>query len=328
MRYREIDILKGLAMLLVMLGHSYLQVPFNSLEVSEWSMWLHKSIYSFHMPLFFVVSGFLFYGSSDKDTGSVIKKKAIKLLIPYLFVTLIVMTAKLFAPDTMADNSIGTGFLHSLKFIFIDCGNRWFVYILFIVFLLAQYSNIRKMGLGATLLMMVLCFVIVSDFTFGVNVVDYTLRFAPFFGVGFFVRQYYASYLNLMKQKSFVFGSTVCFLVLNVALIPFESQNAALMRVLLPFSGVNMAWIVCWYLGRVGEDNAAIRFVLHIGKYSLQYYLLLFPVALLGYVIGVKLQVADAALITLMMFVGQIIFITLLVEITRRIPILKYPLGY
>lgn len=328
MRYREIDILKGVAMLLVMLGHSYLQVPFNSLEASEWSMWLHKSIYSFHMPLFFVVSGFLFYGSSDNDTGSVIKKKALKLLIPYLFVTLIVMTAKLFAPGAMADNSICTGFFHSLKFIFIDCGNRWFVYILFIVFLLAQCSNIRKMGFGATLLMMVPCFVIVSDFTFGVNVVDYTLRFAPFFGVGFFFRQYYASYLNLMKQKGFVFGSTVCFLVLNVVLIPFESQNAALMRVLLPFSGVNMAWIVCWYLSRVGEDNAAIRFVLHIGKYSLQYYLLLFPVAVLGYVIGVKLQVADAALITLMMFVGQIIFITLLVEITRRIPILKYPLGY
>lgn len=46
MRYIEIDIVKGIGIILVVLGH--LNVPF------------HNYIYSFHMPLFFFVSGFFF----------------------------------------------------------------------------------------------------------------------------------------------------------------------------------------------------------------------------------------------------------------------------
>lgn len=70
-----IDVLRGIGIILVILGHCHR--PELSL----------KLIQSFHMPLFFIISGYLFNreqiltGSSKKY----IKKKARALLLPYLF---------------------------------------------------------------------------------------------------------------------------------------------------------------------------------------------------------------------------------------------------
>ncbi|WP_165971912.1 acyltransferase family protein [Paenibacillus piri] len=67
-----IDIAKGIGIVLVVVGHT-------ALEDSG----LGRFIYSFHMPLFFFLSGYLF--SVHKYTGfaAFIKKKATTLLIPY-----------------------------------------------------------------------------------------------------------------------------------------------------------------------------------------------------------------------------------------------------
>ena len=51
-------ILQGWAMLWVVIGHSYLGV-FK--EGPEWENTLCKFAYSFHMPLFMLVRGWLFY---------------------------------------------------------------------------------------------------------------------------------------------------------------------------------------------------------------------------------------------------------------------------
>ena len=85
-------------------------------------------IYSFHMSLFFFVSGFLAYKTNQiKEKGIVffIKKRAISLLTPYLF--------WLFIAPYFIKNSYPTniGELMS-KFYFIPNLNYWFLPLLFI----------------------------------------------------------------------------------------------------------------------------------------------------------------------------------------------------
>lgn len=70
MRDRQIDVLKGMGIFFVVLGH--MSSPFK-----DW-------IYTFHMPLFFFVTGFLRYGSREKPWGEFLKKKAGATLIPYV----------------------------------------------------------------------------------------------------------------------------------------------------------------------------------------------------------------------------------------------------
>lgn len=93
------DILKFLAVLLVIIGHTtYINISAkygfgNYFEPTSYSL-LYKImlklvsfIYQFHMPLFIFVSGALFYREIDKENFSfenLVNKKAKSLIIPYL----------------------------------------------------------------------------------------------------------------------------------------------------------------------------------------------------------------------------------------------------
>lgn len=72
-RDNAIDIAKGIGILLVIIEHTG-GLPAHST--------VHHFIYSFHMPLFFILGGFLFKPSS---IGTHIRKDAKRLLIPYVF---------------------------------------------------------------------------------------------------------------------------------------------------------------------------------------------------------------------------------------------------
>lgn len=72
---RLIAILSVFGILLVVLGHS----GFEEEIIKQTYAGLHRWIYSFHMPLFFLISGYLFaYTTSDfskLDVGRLLKKK-------------------------------------------------------------------------------------------------------------------------------------------------------------------------------------------------------------------------------------------------------------
>ena len=73
-----IDYLKGFAILLVILGHS---IQYNAPDFFDHNI-LFRIIYSFHMPLFMFVSGFLAF-STFKATGNSLMKRFRSLVIPF-----------------------------------------------------------------------------------------------------------------------------------------------------------------------------------------------------------------------------------------------------
>lgn len=81
-RISYIDMAKGIGIILVVWGHS----DFPSATTNQW-------ISSFHMPLFFILSGMLLSHTKayEKDMKDLIKKKARGLLIPYLTFSILSM---------------------------------------------------------------------------------------------------------------------------------------------------------------------------------------------------------------------------------------------
>lgn len=79
-------ILQGWTMLWVVIGHAILEETGSNPAFAEW---LYSFAYSFHMPLFMLISGWLFYytrlssnGINNKWIfGSVLKDKAVRILI-------------------------------------------------------------------------------------------------------------------------------------------------------------------------------------------------------------------------------------------------------
>lgn len=328
MRIKEIDIIKGIGTFLVMLGHSYVQTPFNSLELEPWSMWLNNVIYGFHMPLFFLASGFLFNPNSQKPAGEQLRTKALRLLLPYFCVTLLVMSAKLVSPQGMNPHPLATSVWGNLKFLFVDGGNRWFAYILFWVFAIAIllrhpiHSNSFRNGMAAAL------FIIVALFPTGYVIIDWTLNYTSFFLLGITLREHYEGYVKLMNKGWYVTLSAMAFVALNVIPAPWPYDILDVQYIAKALVGANITWIACYHMSKLDETLPIMRYINYVGRYSLQFYLLLFPVAISAYVVGTLLNITNAAAITILMMIGQIIGITALVEITRRIPWLKYPLGY
>ena len=93
--WKEIEILYSIGIVLVLIGHSH---------SSDWSTfegtplyYVIQFIYTFHMPLFFFIAGFLFMNSSSLERVGLKKwlgDKALRLLVPYAFWTLIALVPK------------------------------------------------------------------------------------------------------------------------------------------------------------------------------------------------------------------------------------------
>ena len=80
-RIEWIDIARGIAIVLMVVGHS--SIPES----------LSKYIWSFHMPLFFVVSGIFFNPQKIVSFKELVRKRFFTLFIPYWFFTLVVFFA-------------------------------------------------------------------------------------------------------------------------------------------------------------------------------------------------------------------------------------------
>ncbi len=98
-KINSILILQGWAMLWVVIGHAPLDSATGNPPLVQW---LYDFAYSFHMPLFVFVSGYLFQLtriSRSFTYKDMIVEKLIRLGIPYIVFTVIAMVAKIIIPE-------------------------------------------------------------------------------------------------------------------------------------------------------------------------------------------------------------------------------------
>lgn len=94
-RNKYIDLLKGVLMTLVVIGHLYF-LDYNSRTLTL--------IYSFHMPAFLLIGGYLSNYSSEDNILLKIKKRFIKIIIPYFIFNIIAII--LFSTDLTRYNNV------------------------------------------------------------------------------------------------------------------------------------------------------------------------------------------------------------------------------
>lgn len=122
-----IDWLRGLAIIFVVIGH----FPVND-KVKIY-------LYSFHLPLFFILSGLTFNVKKYNDMKSFIKHKAKGILLPYLCLNLSyfaiwVLLSKILTHSSTSLLTIGKGILFANNDkVFLLNGPTWFLPTLFLV---------------------------------------------------------------------------------------------------------------------------------------------------------------------------------------------------
>lgn len=138
-----VDLVKLVACVLVVLGH-FLQSMVKAGIVLDGALyeWFNWTVYTFHVPLFFICSGYLYqrYGRADGYRGhlSLVVNKLLALGVPYL-----VFTYATFAMKALAASDVNTapsdGLLETL--LLQPTAPYWYLYTLFFMFLVTPRSR-------------------------------------------------------------------------------------------------------------------------------------------------------------------------------------------
>lgn len=151
-RILPLDYLRGFAIILVIIVHSILTHPVDISHI-EWCYVLKRWINTIHLPALFFVSGCVW---SCKDLKTYYIKKADRILVPYLFISLLsglMHTSGLSVINKHYD-------IGSLLSMIANGGTVWFLYVLFAIFLI--YPAIDKvfktcgMKLGLAIILMLI----------------------------------------------------------------------------------------------------------------------------------------------------------------------------
>lgn len=231
----SIFLAKGIGILLVVIGHYEVT---NILREPEYWIAVRTVIYTFHMPLFMLISGFLF-GFNEKPIASVneyfnfIKKKGGRLLYPYITITTILFLSKLVAVKFFKLlHPINEDFLF---YIFLNpyggfATLLWFIYTLFVIF--SIFPLIRIVLKNELLLLAVV--VILSFFRWPrFFCLNYTFQYLPFFSFGYIMARH-----ALLESANLNIGLIMSLMIFLIGLALRDSyKNSHIISILLGTAG-------------------------------------------------------------------------------------------
>lgn len=209
-RFEDIDIAKGLAIFLVVLGHLVARVPPPN---SEWYIALKNTIYLFHMPFFMFLSGLIMYLSfkplhSASEYGHYVAGKAKRLLPGFFFFAVLIIAGKMVAKQFLVVDNVPTTFWNDLFRVIIDPVNSsatslWYIYVLleyYVIFALLLMIVKQRVYL-LVILGIVLRFVPPPDYFAIRTVFEYFFVFA----LGLLAMQHYDKYTKLLDRYRVLF---------------------------------------------------------------------------------------------------------------------------
>ena len=191
-RRLDLDRAKGIAILLVVVGHIVAAAP---PEGAEWYDTLRYAIYRFHMPFFLYLSGYVVWLSGalrtpDEQLPRYAWRRTQRLLVPFLLVGLLVLLGKLAAERVVHVDNQPSGLLGGLRDLVITTEDSpatfiWFLWVLFLCSVVAPPAW-RRIGTAGLLIVGAVLMAVELPPLF---YLDRFARHAVFFAVGIAVAQ-------------------------------------------------------------------------------------------------------------------------------------------
>ncbi len=259
-REKWVDDVKVIACILVVLGHFFQSMTkANILPENDLYRWFNATIYYFHVPLFFICSGYLYQKYSKvngfKSWKKNVAKKALALGVPYVTFTTATWILKKVFSGNVNDQIGGLGDTLLLH----PTAPYWYLYALFFIFLVTlTFSNVKMAAVGliaafvAKLLILVgggtgiyaVSTVLTNEiwFVLGMSVCAFDLRLKGKSGRGIiigilFLELSVAVYMANIQNSavSFVLGLMACTAVILLA-VDFEEKSGRAMRFLAKYT--------------------------------------------------------------------------------------------
>ncbi|MEG1180193.1 MAG: acyltransferase family protein [Oscillospiraceae bacterium] len=270
----EMDLLKGVAILLVVFGH----------VISSESI-LFRYINTFHMPLFFFISGFFAYRSFNKyDISKIIYDKLRRLAVPFLCVSVLAVIMNILMD---AVSKVKVNWLDYIFSSFIYAKSAWFLIVLFLTFFFHAVAMFlkKKNCLWLIVPLTILIYLFAPDHFLMLGKFKTML---PFFEIGYFINSGEKS-RNIIFNKNYVITAMgVLYLILpaiyfnykdfiNYSYFNYILSNASyeifqyLYYTFISACGIAFAFSAVTYIVKAMRLSCIMS---DIGKYSLDIYII------------------------------------------------------
>lgn len=240
-------VLQGFSMLLVVIGHvSLTNLPGD--PSTPIATGIERTIYTFHMPLFIFISGWLFYYTCiriGKSYKEMLISKVKRLAVPFLAFTLVTMALKIAFPQLMHRVVNMTEIIDTfILFRSNPLGEMWFIVVLFELMLfyplyklITKSKALSALGLGGAVL------INMSGITisyFNIGRVTYML---PFFVAGILCSKYeWQKFLNNMWALVIMIFLFIAFNVMRI--LPKSAD------IIIVSTGIAFSFSLCLMLAK------------------------------------------------------------------------------
>ncbi|MCR4674958.1 MAG: acyltransferase family protein [Lachnospiraceae bacterium] len=275
-RIAWVDTAKGIGILLVFMGHL--------VEESWPGMWA----YSFHLPLFFFLSGFLF--STKVSFKEFVSKKAKSILLPYITMGLVICFFDALWKHSLSTLSVKPAFLPQFikNLFYFVIQNRfatlWYLAVLFWINLMMYLivKIIKKTWLGLFVVVVLLLFGSSYYSRGGVSLpwnVDTVLMALPFFYAGYLFQIYPVLQKPFVSKKIKDLVLAVMLYFISVELLRYNEEKTGFgLEMYNNEYGVLPVTYLCAFAGIlltiIVSNHISLRGLTYIGKNSLVFFLL------------------------------------------------------
>ncbi len=254
-RNRELDILKGLLIIFVVIGHTNIKIPY-------------LDVFWFHMPAFFLISGYL------TKQWSFSKGKLIKFFVPYLCYSIVFYL--LFSPEPLYKNIVRTlygGRLNTLAYSY----PYWFINAFALVNLgfgtiLSKSLKLSKeITIDYATILFLISYILIHTPLF--SILPYPLPMSMDCAFGSYI-YYYIGYklksVDIMNIKKFwiILIIPVLFIYLNNCLdwnyrinMKDITYNSLLLDLLVPCSFIYLLYVFSLLLKKICYVSDALAYI-------------------------------------------------------------------
>lgn len=321
--YEEINIARGIAIFLVVLGHSFPDSQLNIYNNSFIYRNIFNTIYSFHMPLFFMISGFLSYKliciNDIMEKKKALKDKFMRLMLPYLIISIPSLILKyIFVDFAYKSFNFKFGFLEILVGRNPN-GGLWFLYTLFLVYFIAIYINKYYFKL-ICVLFFILYFIpntnVISIFT-----ISYICKQGLFYFIGIAIYLKYDKFKKIIENK-YINIIALIILFLGNYIVTLNNLKIGIINLIISFSGILLTIKLSIIISKV---KSKVNYMFNIlGDYSYDIYLISYFVQIpIRVILFTKFDFNYEVTIILMLSLGIIIPILISRYFIRKISILN-----
>lgn len=252
----SIEYIRAFAIILVVIGH------FAPDYSPEWWKQLHSLIYSFHMPLFLIISGFVYAISKHKSYADLLVRRSKRLLLPYFSASIIIICLKFLTDSYLSvENPVDeTAFFK--MFLLPEAGYfLWYIFVLFESVALVGLCRQNKICHRWLLLLAAVLYYLPIELTDYLCLNEFK-RFFVFFMVGvivadFDIKKYFNNYVWIASG------------IIWLGLFMLEPKNS----LLFPVMAISGSIFISGICRKVVQHNNSIKWLILISSASYFIYL-------------------------------------------------------